>query len=146
MGPRLIFETLAPRGEAAMTALHDYLEGCGLPKAILELVYVRASQINACAYCLAMHAPLAREAGVDQAKLDALPAWREHPAFDARERAALAWTEAVTLASERDAGDALWAEVRRHFAEKEAVDLTLAIVGINGWNRLMTAFRVPPGT
>jgi AhpD family alkylhydroperoxidase len=144
MKPRLDFEAVAPDGDAAMTALHHYVGACGLDRALVELVSIRASQINGCAFCLAMHAPMAREAGVTQAKLDTLSAWREQPSFSLRERAALAWTDAVTLIADGQAPDDVYAEARRQFGEKELVDLTLAIVNINGWNRLMAAFRATP--
>ena len=102
---------------------------------------MRASQINGCAFCLDMHAKDARKAGESEARLYLLPAWRESPLYTARERAALAWTEALTLVAEKGAPDALYEELKRHFNEKEIVDLTVLIGTINAWNRLAIAFR-----
>ncbi|MEX2648418.1 MAG: carboxymuconolactone decarboxylase family protein [Alphaproteobacteria bacterium] len=143
MTQRIDTAAVAPRGEAAMEALEAYVEGCGLDHALLELVKMRVSQINGCAYCLAMHGRLARRHGVPEAKLDTLAAWRESPAFDEREKAALAWSEAVTDIA-MGVPDEVYTLVRRAFAEKEIVDLTWAVIAINGWNRTMVAFRVPP--
>ncbi len=106
---------------------------------------VRASQINGCAYCLDMHSKDARAAGETAQRLYALNAWRETPFYNERERAALAWTEALTRIAQDDVSDALYAEVRKQFSEKEIVDLSLAIIAINGWNRLAIPFRSTPG-
>ena len=119
---------------------------CGLESSLLELVKTRASQINGCAYCLDMHTKDARAHGETEQRLYALPAWAETPFFTDRERAALAWTEAVTLVSETHVPDDVYELARQHFNEKELVDLTLAVVAINGWNRLSIAFRSVPGT
>lgn len=110
-----------------------------------ELVRLRASQINGCAYCIDMHSKDARAAGESEQRLYALNAWFETPFFTERERAALAWTEAITLIGEGHAPDPLYKEVRESFSEEELVDLTLLIVTINGWNRLMVGFRAVPG-
>jgi len=143
---RLDYHEVAPDGFAAMLGLERYVRGSGLPHALLELVKVRASQINGCAYCLDMHTKDARAAGETEQRLYAVAAWHEAPFFTERERAALAWTEAVTLVGETHVPDEVYELARRHFVEKELVDLTLAIVAINGWNRLAIAFRSVPGS
>ena len=114
--------------------------------ALLELVKTRVSQINGCAFCLDMHSKDARAAGEDEQRLYLLAAWREAPCYTPRERAALAWAEAVTLLKDQEVGDAQYHAAREHFDDKALVDLTLAIVAINGWNRLSIAFRTPAGT
>ncbi|MGB6452784.1 MAG: carboxymuconolactone decarboxylase family protein [Steroidobacteraceae bacterium] len=146
MSPRLDFFKISPQGVAALLQLETYLAGCGLEHSLLELVKTRASQINGCAYCLDMHTKDARAAGETEQRLYTLAAWREAPFFNERERAALAWTEAVTRVSAMHDDDALYAELKKRFSEKEIVDLTLAIVGINGWNRLAIPFRSPAGS
>ena len=128
----------------AMKALQNYVDDCGLERRLLELVKIRASQINGCAYCLVMHTNDARKLGDSDERMHLLNAWREAPVFNARERAALAWTEAVTLISADHAPDEVYDEARRQFSEKELVDLTAAVVAINGWNRIAIAFRTPP--
>jgi len=113
---------------------------------LLELVKMRASQLNGCAYCLDMHSKDARAAGETEQRLYLLNAWRESPFYSERERAALAWTEALTRISKtKDVSDALYDEVRKQFSDKELVDLSLAIIAINGWNRLAIPFRSEPG-
>lgn len=129
-----------------MRQLNDYVENCGIEHTLLELVKTRASQINGCAYCLDMHTKDARGAGETEQRLYTLPAWRETPFFTPRERAALAWTEAVTQISGYSIDDELYGELRKHFSEKEAVDLTLAVIAINGWNRLAIPFRSEVGS
>ena len=129
-----------------MLGLEQYARNSGLEHALLELVKTRASQINGCGFCLDMHTKDARAAGETEQRLYTLSAWAETPFFTERERAALAWTEAVTRVAESQVPDAVYAQARRHFSEKELVDLTLAIVAINGWNRLSVAFRTVPGT
>ncbi len=146
MSPRLDYHQTSPQGVAALLQLERYVSGCGLEHSLLELVKTRASQINGCAYCLDMHTKDARAAGETEQRLYTLPAWRETPFFNERERAALAWTEAVTRISERNEDDALYADLKKHFSEKEIVDLTLAVVAINGWNRLAIPFRSPAGS
>jgi AhpD family alkylhydroperoxidase len=128
----------------AMIGLQQYVEKSGLEHSLLELVKMRASQINGCAYCLKMHSRDARKAGETEERLYLLDAWREAPIYSERERAALAWTETVTLVAETHVPDAAFEEARRHFSESELVDLTMAVVAINGWNRLVISFRVPP--
>jgi len=128
----------------AMLGLQGYVNASSLEKPLLELVKIRASQINACAFCLHMHTRDARKAGESQERLDLLAAWREAPLFTDRERAALAWTEAVTSVADTHVPDEVYDTARTAFSDQELVDLTMAVVAINGWNRLLVAFRVPP--
>jgi AhpD family alkylhydroperoxidase len=146
MEQRLDYRKAAPTGVAAFRNLNSYVEACGLETSLLELVQTRASQINGCAYCLDMHTKDARAAGETEQRLFTLSAWRETPFFSARERAALAWTEAVTRIAEGPVEDALYDELRAHFSEKGIVDLTLAVIAINGWNRLAIPFRTSAGS
>ncbi len=146
MTHRIDWKAVAPEGYAAQFGLETYARRSGLEHSLLELVKTRASQINGCAYCLDMHTKNARAHGESEQRLHVLAAWRETAFYSDRERAALAWTEAVTRIPENSASDALYAEMSRHFSEKELVDLTLAIVAINGWNRLAIAFRTPAGS
>jgi AhpD family alkylhydroperoxidase len=136
----------APDGYKAMSALESYVRQCGLEHSLLELVKTRASQINGCAFCLDMHTKDARAAGETEQRLYTLSAWRETPFFSDRERAALAWTEAVTRVADTHVPDDVFELVSKHFSDKELADLTLAIVTINGWNRLAIAFRKVPGS
>lgn len=146
MKERLNYAAVAPKGVDAMRTLESYVRQSGIDHALLELVKTRASQVNGCAFCLDMHTKDARAAGESEQRLYGLSAWREAPFYTPRERAALAWTEAVTLISESHAPDDVYEEVRRHFDEQELVNLTMAIVAINGWNRLAIAFRKEAGT
>lgn len=146
MEQRLDYAGIAPAGLRAMLDLQSYVNKSGLEPALLELVKIRASQINGCAFCLAMHVADAREHGKSDERMHLLNAWREAPLYSARERAALAWTEAVTLVTDGHVPDAVYAEAHNRLTEKELVDLTYAIVTINGWNRVCVAFRVPPTT
>jgi len=146
MQPRLRYREASPEGFSAMRQLNDYVENSGIEHTLLELVKTRASQINGCAYCLDMHTKDARAAGETEQRLYTLSAWRETPFFTLRERAALAWTEAVTQISGYSIDDELYGELREHFSEKEAVDLTLAVIAINGWNRLAIPFRSEVGS
>jgi AhpD family alkylhydroperoxidase len=129
-----------------MYGLEMYVRKCGLEMPLLELIKTRASQLNGCAYCIDMHTKDARAHGETEQRLYALSAWRETPFFTDRERAALGWTEAVTLVGESHVPDDVFEETRRHFSDEELVNLTMAIVTINGWNRLSVAFRTVPGT
>ena len=144
MTSRLDANRLAPDGRQAMAGLQAYVNRSGIESTLLELVKIRASQINGCAFCLAMHVRDARAQGEREVRLDLLPAWREAPLYTARERAALAWAEAVTLITDGHVPDAVYEAARREFGDKELVDLTYAVVAINGWNRLAIAFRKPP--
>jgi len=146
MQARLDFRKASPPADKAMSALHAFVRGCGLDHTLLELVKLRASQLNGCAHCIDMHSKELRADGESEQRLYLLSAWRESPFYSERERAALAWTEAVTRIAENGADDETYAEARRHFDEKELVDLTLAIVAINGANRLNIAFRTVPGS
>lgn len=136
----------AAGGFQALLALEKYLHGCGLEAPLLHLVKLRASQINGCAYCLDMHSKDLRAIGESEQRLYALEAWRECPWYSDRERAALAWTEALTLVAQTHAPDEVFEQVRAVFDEKELSDLTLAIAAINAWNRLSIGARTPPGT
>lgn len=129
-----------------MYGLEAYVRHSGLEQSLLELIKLRASQMNGCAYCIDMHTKDARLAGETEQRLYALSAWRETPFYSERERAALAWTEAVTRISPESVDDSVYESVREHLSEKELVDLTLAIITINGWNRLAISFRTVPGT
>ena len=130
----------------AMFALEQAVRASGLEHSLLELVKIRASQINGCAYCIDMHTKDARAAGETEQRIYALSAWRETPFFSDRERAALAWAEAVTRLGEDGVPDALYDETRQVFAEDELVALTFAVVAINSWNRLSIAFGTVPGS
>ena len=145
MEPRLSYGKVAPGVRDAMLGLEKYVGSSGLEPGLLDLVKIRASQINGCAWCLDMHTKDAREAGETEQRIYALSAWRETPFYTPRERAALGWTEAVTLVAAKGVPDDVFAEARRRFSEKELVDLTMAVVAINGWNRLNVAFRTVPG-
>jgi AhpD family alkylhydroperoxidase len=146
MQPRIAYMKVAPEGMKALRGLEAYLAECGLEPSLLDLIKTRASQINGCAYCLDMHTKDARARGESEQRLYALAAWRETPFYTERERAALAWTEAVTLITSGHVPDELDEEVRQHFPEEELVNLTLAVVAINSWNRLAISFRTVPGT
>jgi AhpD family alkylhydroperoxidase len=146
MEKRLDFSKAAPGSMQAMYKLQKYTEESGLEHSLLELVKTRASQINGCAYCLDMHTKDARAAGETEQRLYTLSAWRETPFFTERERAALAWTEVITLISNTHASDEEYAAAREQFSEEELVKLTMAIITINGWNRLAIAFRETVGT
>ncbi|HEY8562579.1 MAG TPA: carboxymuconolactone decarboxylase family protein [Pyrinomonadaceae bacterium] len=145
MESRLNYTKLAPGGVQAMYKMHKYVEESGIEHSLLELVKTRASQINGCAYCIDMHTKDARARGESEQRLYLLNAWREAPFYTDRERAALAWTEAVTLISESRVSDEDYRAAREQFSEQELVDLTMAIVSINGWNRLAISFRAEPG-
>jgi AhpD family alkylhydroperoxidase len=145
MSQRFDLGKTAPEGYQAMRGLHAYVAQCGLEPALLELVKVRVSQINGCAFCIAMHVPLARRAGVSDERLHLLAAWREAEAiFDERERAALAWAEALTRLGDPAAIGSVYEAARRQFSEREIADLAFATVEINAWNRLMIAAGARP--
>ena len=146
MEPRIDYRKAAPGAISAMLGLENYARNSGLEPALLELVKLRASQMNGCAYCVDMHTKDARAGGESEQRLYAIVVWRETPFFTERERAALAWTEAVTQVSHEHVPDEAYEFACRHFNEKELVDLTLAIIAINGWNRLAISFRTVPGT
>lgn len=146
MKQRIDYRTAAPGAFAAMLGLEQYTRQSGLEHSLLELVKTRVSQINGCAYCLDMHTKDARAAGETEQRLYLLSAWRETRFFSPRERAALAWAEAVTQLGGHGVPDAVYDEARAQFDEKALVDLTLAIVAINGWNRLAIPFRSEAGS
>jgi AhpD family alkylhydroperoxidase len=145
MQPRLNYAKVAAGVYDAMDALDQYLETCGLEPTLLNLVRLRASQINGCAYCLDMHWKDLRVLGEGEQRLYSLDAWAECPYYTERERAALEWTEAVTLVADGHVADKVYDRVRPHFTEKELSDLTLAVAAINAWNRLSIAGRLVPG-
>jgi AhpD family alkylhydroperoxidase len=144
--PRIDYARVAPGALRAQFGLEQYVRGCGLEHPLLELVKLRASYMNGCAYCVDMHTKDARAAGETEQRLYGVPVWRETPFYTPRERAALAWTESVTDVGRTAVPDDVFAEARRHFSEEELVNLTLAVVAINGWNRLAVSFRAPVGT
>jgi AhpD family alkylhydroperoxidase len=146
MTPRIDYARVAPEAIRSLRELERYLATSTIERPLRELVKVRASLINGCAYCIDMHTKDARAADESEQRLYALAAWREAPFYTERERAALAWTDAVTRVSETHVPDALFAEIRRHFSEQELVDLTLAVVAINGWNRIAISFRPEVGS
>ena len=146
MNTRLNYGKIAPGAYEAMDALDRYLQTCDVERSLIMLVQLRASQINGCAYCLDMHWKDLCAHGEHEQRLYSLDAWRECPYYTDRERAALAWTEAVTLIADDHVPDALYQEVKPHFSEKELADLTLAMAAINAWNRLSIAGRLTPGT
>ena len=143
---RLDYYKVAPGGPKAVSALDQYVRASGLEPALIELVKLRASLMNGCAYCIDLHTKDARAKGETEQRLFAVPVWRETPFFSPRERAALAWTEAVTEIGRSGVCDALYAEARAHFTEKELVDLTVAVIAINAWNRLAVTFRPAVGS
>lgn len=146
MKQRIDYRTASPGAFAAMLGLENHTCQSGLEHSLLELVKTRVSQINGCAYCLDMHTKDARAAGETEQRLYLLSAWRETRFFSPRERAALAWAEAVTQLGGHGVPDAVYDEARAQFDEKALVDLTLAIVAINGWNRLAIPFRSEAGS
>jgi AhpD family alkylhydroperoxidase len=145
MEMRLDARKAAPEVYRAMLALESTVRSSGLESNLLDLVRLRASQLNGCAYCIDMHSKDLRAEGESEQRLYLLEVWREAPFYSDRERAALAWTEAVTLISEGHVPDEVYDEARQHFTDAELVKLTLAAVAINGWNRFGIAFRAPAG-
>ena len=148
MQPRIDIQSgkIAPGAMKAMLGLEGYVRRCGLEHSLLELVKTRVSQINGCAYCIDMHTKDARAAGESEQRLYGLSAWRETPFYNERERAALEWAEALTLLPENDVSDELYARASEQLSEEELVNLSLAVIAINGWNRLAIPFRSVPGS
>lgn len=146
MEPRLDYTHASPGAYKAMAQLEAFVRQSGLEPTLLELVKIRASQLNGCAFCIDMHTKDARAHGETEQRIYALNAWRETPFFTDKERAALAWAEALTNIQQGHAPEAVYQEVSRHFAETERVNLTLAITTINAWNRIAIAFRSVPGS
>lgn len=146
MKQRIDYGKADPKAMHAMLGLENYARNSGIEISLYELIKIRASQLNGCAYCIDMHSIDARAEGETEQRIYALSAWRETPFFTDRERAALEWTEAVTLISQNDISDELYERTRKHFSEKEMIALNMAIIAINGWNRLAISFRTVPGT
>jgi AhpD family alkylhydroperoxidase len=144
MKPRMNYFQAAPETVKALMALENQVTSSGLEQSLIELVKTRASQINGCAFCINMHTQDARKHGETEQRLYLLNAWREAPVYTERERAALAWTDALTLISETHAPDDVYQEVRARFSEAETVNLTMLIATINAWNRLAISFRSMP--
>ena len=145
MDKRLDYGSAAPGSVQAMYKLQEFSEGSGLERPLLELVKTRVSQINGCAFCIDMHTKDARAAGETEQRLSSLSAWREAPFYTERARAALAWAEAVTNMPQIDESDEEYEAARAQFGEEELVKLTMAVIAINGWNRLAIAFRPEVG-
>jgi AhpD family alkylhydroperoxidase len=145
MEARVNYAKAAPGAYTAMAGLEKYVRECGLELSLLELVRLRASQMNGCAFCIDMHSKDARAEGETEQRLYLLNAWREAPFYTDRERAALEWTEAVTNVAGGHVPDAVYQRARTQFSEAELVNLTMAVVAINGWNRLAISFRSEPG-
>ncbi len=145
MRSRMNYAKASPGAMQAMDALETYLERCGIEPALQDLVRLRASQLNGCAYCVDMHSLDARARGETEQRLYALPVWAETPFFSERERAALLWTEKLTLISLDHVPEGVYEQVRPHFTDEELADLTLLIATINAWNRFGISFRDVPG-
>ncbi len=141
---RLEYWSVAPRTTEALLSVNKSLDGSVLGAALINLIYLRVSQINGCAYCVDLHARDLRKAGETDARIDGLAGWYDSPLFSDREKAALAWVEAVTRIEGTRAPDAAWSELREHFADKELADITYAAALMNAWNRVAIAFRHGP--
>ena len=147
MSGRFDYETVAPAANEAMRGVERYVRASGLERSLIELVKIRASQMNGCAFCLDMHTKDARATGESEQRIYVLSAWRDAPFYSERERAALEWTETLTRLAPDGVPDELYERARKVFNEVELVNLTMAVVAINGWNRLSVAFRSPePGS
>lgn len=144
MDIRIDYDKIAPEAVKAVLGLQKFVNSTGLEESLLNLVMLRVSQINGCAYCVDVHCAEARKIGESERRLQAVCVWHESPFFTDRERAALAWAEAVTLLSQTHAPENIYQEVRQYFDEKSTVDLTMAIITINSWNRLAVSFRKLP--
>lgn len=145
MSPRIDYRKASPGAVQAMVALETHVAASTIAKPLYELVKIRSSQTNACAFCLDMHSKNARALGETEQRIYGLSAWREAPFYTPRERAALGWTEALTLIASERVPDELFEEARAQFSEAELVDLTIGINAINGWNRIAIAFQLPVG-
>lgn len=141
---RLNYYKANPAAIKALMGVEERIGKSALEKSLTELVRLRASQINGCAYCVDMHTTDARKGGETERRLATVVVWRETPFFTDRERAALEWTEALTLISQEHVPDAIWEAVRPHFSDEELVDLTLLVTAINAWNRIAISFRTMP--
>ena len=144
MSRRILYFQAAPDAVKQLSATRPYIESTNIERRLRALVELRSSQINGCAYCVDMHSREAREAGETQQRLDCLCVWRETTFFDDRERAALAWAESVTRVSETQVPDDVYEETRKHFSDKDLVDLTLIVAVINAWNHMAISFRANP--
>jgi AhpD family alkylhydroperoxidase len=144
VSPRLRYKEVAPDVYRTLAGVQAHVRGSGLDAKLVELVYLRVSQVNACAYCVHMHAKGLRAAGETDDRLDALNVWREAPFFTPRERIALAWAESVTRLGPDHVSGPLYEETLKEFGEKDLVELTLAVATINAWNRMAIAFRSAP--
>jgi AhpD family alkylhydroperoxidase len=145
MEPRIDYSKYALDAQKALFAMEKYIAACGLDHKLIHLIKMRASQINGCAFCIDMHSKDARAIGETELRLYELNAWRETPFYTDAERAALEWTESLTLVSETHLPDGVYENVRKHFSEKEIVDLSLIVGMINLWNRLAISVRAVPG-
>lgn len=143
---RIDYANVAPEALRAQMGIETYVRNCGLEHSLVHLMKIRASYLNGCAYCADMHTKDARLEGETEQRLYAIPVWHETPFFTPRERAALAWTDAVNDVGGTRVPDEVFEEVRRHFTDEEIVNLTMVVIAINGWNRLAVAFRTPPGS
>jgi AhpD family alkylhydroperoxidase len=142
---RINYVKASPGVRDALLRLSEFVSQCGLEESLVDLICLRASQINGCAFCIDMHWKDLRALGQSEETLYMLDAWRESPGYTERERAALAWTEAVTLVADGHVPDEVYEQARKQFSETELVNLTLAIATINSWNRMNIAFRTPAG-
>ncbi len=140
------YSKVAPEGFQALLRFDEYVRQCGLEQSLLELIRIRVSQINGCGYCIDIHTKDARAAGESEQRLYCLSAWQETPFYSDRERAALAWAEAVVQLSENEVPDGAYQDARTHFSDKELVDLTMATIAINGMNWLAVSFNTPAGS
>lgn len=146
MTSRLRYKDVAPDVYRVLSTLQGHVRASGLDPRLVELIYLRVSQMNRCSYCVHMHGKTLRAAGETDERLDALVVWREAPFFTARERVALAWAEAVTTLGPEHVADALYEEAHQEFQDRDLVELTLAVATINAWNRMAIAFRAAPAT
>ncbi|WP_164928568.1 carboxymuconolactone decarboxylase family protein [Gloeobacter violaceus] len=146
MDNRLAFENIEPAAYRALLGLGSYVESSGLDPKVLDLIKIRASQLNGCAFCLDMHTTEARKAGEAEQRLHALAAWREAPFFSPTERAALAFGEALTQMAQERIADAVYTELAQHFSQEDAGKLLMAVIAINAWNRLAVATGLVAGT
>ena len=146
MTKRIDFSRVGHGAYRAMAALEQHVQQSGLDKTLIHLVKLRASYINGCAYCVDMHSKDARAEGETEQRIFAVPVWHETPFFTPRERAALLWTETLTNISQHGVPDEVFAAARKEFSEEELVELTMAVIAINGWNRLAIGFATEPGS
>lgn len=146
MGHRLNYSKIGLKAIKGLQELDNYVESSGLEKSLIELIRLRTSQINACDYCVSLHSEDALQSGETLYRVDNLSTWRTKDIYSEREKAALAWTEALTLIGQNEISDEFLGEVRGHFDEQELITLTIAINGINSWNRLAISFRTPEKT